>query len=426
MPPSINFGDVPLQETTRKPKTTYRAKTYSFLTFLCSLALLVGMRPPDSLKGTDFPDFYCAGRMLADGHGHQLYDPELQREYQARYAGRVGTLYIHPPFEAVLYAGLTWLPLKLAYVLWWFFNYAALAVAMRLLVKQTQLTWDWRVLVVASLTFVPCLLCFLQGQDSMLLLLVVVLAFTALRHGRDFACGCWLGLGLFKFELVLPLTLVLVLTQSGSARRTIAKGFGLVALSLAAVSAAVSGWSVFSIYPRFLLHLQAQLLAGIFPQAMANFRGLSYLFFHRDGALWVVLTVAVCSALTLFGAVKNWKRAHLASCQNPAAQNRDEFDLAFADTVLFALLASYHLNPHDLTLLLLPLFLLLGQFFAPTPRLRSTESWMTVTLVAILFLPPLHLWTLRAGVYALVGLPMLTLFLTVASRTRQIEAAPLL
>jgi len=93
------------------------------------------MRPPDSLKGTDFPDFYCAGRMLADGHGHQLYDPELQREYQARYAGRVGTLYIHPPFEAVLYAGLTWLPLKLAYVLWWFFNYAALAVAMRLLVK---------------------------------------------------------------------------------------------------------------------------------------------------------------------------------------------------------------------------------------------------------------------------------------------------
>ena len=115
MPPSINFGDVPLQETIRKPKTTYRAKTYSFLTFLCSLALLVGMRPPDSLKGTDFPDFYCAGRMLADGHGHQLYDPELQREYQAHYAGRVGTLYIHPPFEAVLYAGLTWLTLKLAF-----------------------------------------------------------------------------------------------------------------------------------------------------------------------------------------------------------------------------------------------------------------------------------------------------------------------
>jgi hypothetical protein len=423
VPPSINCGGVPLQETIRKPKNLSRAKTYSFLAFLCSLALLVGMRPSDSLKGTDFPDFYCAGRMLADGHGHQLYDPELQREYQARYAGRVGTLYIHPPFEAVLYVGLTWLPLKLAYLLWWFLNYVVLGVAMRRLIKQTRSPWDWRALFVASLTFVPGLLCFLQGQDSMLLLLLVVLAFTALRDGRDFACGCWLGLGLFKFELVLPLTLVLVLTQSGSARRTIAKGFVLMALFLAAVSAAISGWSVFSIYPRFLLHLRAQPFAGIIPHAMANFRGLAYLFFHRDGAPWAVLTVTVCSVLALFGTVKNWKRAHLASCLNPADRNRDEFDLAFANTVLFGLLVSYHLNPHDLTLLLLPLFLL-GQFFAPTPRLRSTKRWVTVSLVAILFMPPLHLWTLSAGLYALVGLPILMLFLTVASRTRQIEADP--
>jgi hypothetical protein len=29
-----------------------------------------------------------------------------------------------------------------------------------------------------------------------------------------------------------------------------------------------------------------------------------------------------------------------------------------------------------------------------------------------LFLPPLHLWVLRTGVYALVGLPLLALFLS--------------
>ncbi len=78
----------------------------------------------------------------------------------------------------------------------------------------------------ASLTFVPALLCLVQGQDSLLLLLLVVLAFTALRRGRAFAAGCWLGLGLFKFQLVLPIVVVLVLTQGRNARTGLAKGFG--------------------------------------------------------------------------------------------------------------------------------------------------------------------------------------------------------
>jgi hypothetical protein len=430
-PLSINCGGVPLWETIRQPKTIWKAKTFSLLVFLCSLALIIGMRFSDLLKGTDFPDFYCAGHILADGQGHRLYDPELQHEYQVRYVGRMGTLYIHPPFEAVLYVGLAWLPLKQAYLLWWSLNYAVLAIAMRRLAKQTPLPWDWRTLVVASFTFVPCLLCFLQGQDSLLLLLLVVLAFTALRQGRDFACGCWLGLGLFKFELVLPLTLVLALTQSRGTGLKVGRGFGLIALALAGVSEVVSGWSVFSIYPRFLLNLQEQPFAGIVPRAMANFRGLAYLVFRQDGGGGAVITVAVCSALALVATVKDWKLA-IGSGRSPTT-SRDEFDLAFANTVLFGLLVSYHLNPHDLSLVLLPLFVLLSQFFARTRQPVSTSSapttntrtqgWIIVTLVAISFLPPLHLWTLRAGAYALMGLPLLTLFLTLALRTRQIKPA---
>lgn len=423
-PPSINCGGVPLQDIIRKPETMSRTKTCALFVFLCTLAILVGMRFPASLKGTDFPDFYCAGRILAEGRGHQLYDAELQRSFQARYAGRVGTLYIHPPFEAVLYLGVAWLPLRPAYALWWFFNFVVLAVALGRLAKQTLLPWDWRALLGTCFTFVPCLLCFLQGQDSLLLLLLVVLAFTALRQGREFACGCWLGLGLFKFELVLPLALVVVLTQESGGRRAVAKGFGLVALSLAGVSAVISGWSVFRIYPQFLLHLQEQPFAGIAPQAMANFRGLAYIFIRRDSAAWAIATVVICSGVALLTTVNGWRRARLASGVNPATNDRGDFDLAFANTVLFALLVSYHLNPHDLSLLLLPIFLLLRCSFARTASLQATERWTTVGLIAILFLPPLHVWTLRAGAYALVSLPMLSLFLTVGSRARQIKVAP--
>jgi hypothetical protein len=384
-------------------------KTFIICVFVSSLAAFA-VTHSAALQGTDFPDFYCAARMLAAGHGHQLYDVGLQRQYQARYAGRVGTLYIHPPFEAVLYLAVAWLPLRYAYLLWSLLNLTFLGVAERRLAKEI-LPWDWRLLLAVSLSFAPTLLCFLQGQDSLLLLLLVVLAFAALRHGRGFAAGCWLGLGLFKFQLVLPLVLVLVVTQNRNVRTSLVKGFGLAALALAVFSAAISGWSVFLIYPRFLLHLKAQPFAGIVPPVMANFRGLIYLFFHSDQSSGALISLSILCAAALIMTLLGWKKT--------GRDSKDDFDLAFASTVTFALLVSYHLNPHDLSLLLLPIALLFRHAFDRTSVVRNPANWITLGWLGILFLPPLHLWTLRAGAYALMSLPLLALFLSVAFLPRR-------
>jgi len=380
-----------------------------------ALAAFAVTRSAAFLQGTDFPDFYCAARMLAAGHGHQLYDADLQRQYQARYAGRVGTLYIHPPFEAVLYLAVAWLPLQYAYLLWSLLNLTFLGVGVRCLAKEI-LPWDWRLSLGVSFTFVPTLLCFLQGQDSLLLLLLVIFAFADLRHDSGSAAGCWLGLGLFKFQLALPLVLVLVVTQSRNVRTGLVKGFSLAALALAGLSAAISGWSVFLIYPKFLLHLKAQPFAGVVPPAMANFRGLIYLFFNGDQSSGAVTSLSILCAAALIMTLLGWKKMG----QNN--DNKDDFDLAFANTVTFALLVSYHLNPHDLSLALLPVALLLHSASARTSVARSAANWITLGLLAIFFLPPLHLWALRSGIYALVSLPLLALFLSVAFLPRREEA----
>jgi hypothetical protein len=406
-------------DQTRKLAQPSRTKTFILVLFVLALTTFVGVRFSVSLQGTDFPDFYCAARMLAEGHGHQLYDPDVQRQYQARFAGRVGTLYIHPPFEAPLYLAVSWLPLRRAYLLWFLLNLTFLAAGLRRLSKDALLPWDWRVPLVASLTFVPVLLCLQQGQDSLLLLLLVVLAFTALRRERAFAAGCWLALGLFKFQIVLPLVLVLLLTQSRKNRSGLAKGFSLVALTLAGLSAAICGWSVFTGYPRFLLHLRSQSFAGIFPRAMANFRGLTYLFFRGDQSSWGVAAMSILSAAALLKTLTVWKRARPASDPSSTDATRDAFDLAFASTVLFALLISYHLNPHDLTLLLLPIALLLHRALTRSPQLPRFVKGMTICLIGILFLPLLHLWALKAGAYALISVPLLALFLLSASIARQ-------
>jgi hypothetical protein len=91
--------------------------------------------------------------------------------------------------------------------------------------------------------------------------------------------------------------------------------------------------------------------------------------------------------------------------------------------MLFALLVSYYLNPHDLSLLLLPFFVLTYRVFARTPP-RAATQWTILTLIAIPFLPPLQLWALRAGAYALVAIPMLVLFLSSGSLPRRSETSP--
>ena len=411
-------------DPSRRRPLNSAAKTFITVVFVSALVAFAATRSLSSLQGTDFPDFYCAARLLAAGHGHQLYDPGLQRQYQARYTGRVGTLYIHPPFEAVLYLAIAWLPLHYACLLWSLLNLVFLGIAGRRLARE-MLPWDWRLLLAASLTFAPTLLCFLQGQDSLLLLLLIVLAFTALRSGRGFAAGCWLGLGLFKFQLALPLALVLVVTQTRNVRTGLLKGFGLVALALAGLSATISGWSVFLIYPKFLLHLKAQPFAGVVPQAMANFRGLTYLLVRSEQSPGAVIALLIPCAAALTMTLKGWKetgRNQAGSNNNKINNKKEGFDLAFANTVLFALLVSYHLNPHDLSLLLLPIALLLHSEFTQAPGIRSFANWMTLGLLGILFLPPLHLWTLRTGVYALVSIPLLALFLSVALLSRKEEA----
>jgi hypothetical protein len=406
--------DVLLSSTTRSQRIASGARTFLLFILLCSLLSLAGARLSASLQGTDFIDFYAAARMLADGHGHQLYDANAQRQYQARYSGRVGTLYIHPPFEALVYLAVAWLPLKAACLLWWVLNFGFLALATHHLAAEVSSQYDWRTLFAAALTFVPILLCLLQGQDSILLLLFFVFAFTTLRRARAFAAGCWLALGLFKFQLALPLCLILLVSQGGAARSQLAKGFGLVALALALVSVAIGGWSVFTAYPLFLLHLPEQPFAGIFPQAMANFRGLLFLAVPAWPSAWIFGAASILSAMALLKAVADWRGASVDAPPNSASP--ENFDVPFASTVVFALLVSYHLNPHDLSLLLLPIYLLANPNWKRTSRPRTAAGWLRASLLAILLLPPLHLLALRAHSYSLVAIPVLMLFLTSGSQ----------
>jgi hypothetical protein len=74
-----------------------------------------------------------------------------------------------------------------------------------------------------------------------------------------------------------------------------------------------------------------------------------------------------------------------------------------------ATLVSYHLSPHDLTILLLPLVLILNYIHTTS----GIPTWMRAALIVtsgVVFLPPLDLLLVRAHLYVFASVPILMLF----------------
>ena len=349
-------------------------------------------------KGTDFTDRYAAARMVREGYGHQLYDFHTQEQFQIRYAGRVGEYYIHPPFETLLFLPIClWSP-QTAYLLWCLLNVGVLAYTAILFQRHIFKRYDWRVLLPLFFLFPPVLISFLQGQDSLLLLLVMTLAVVELRRDRDFAAGCLLSCGLFKFNIVVTL-IVLVASLR---RKGVLRGFGLASVILLLISVAISGWAFLSAYPRFLIALSSHPLASIHPAGMANIRGLISVSGVVQNTVARLALIWIVSVLLFWHAWRSFKdgRSRFADATN----------LAFGNFVLTAILVSYHLSTSDLCIALLPM----GLFSQYLAEHTGIPRWARLTLLStqcVLFLPPLHVISLALHMYVYPIVPILIMFL---------------
>jgi Glycosyltransferase family 87 len=386
------------------------AQNALLLVMMASITCFYAIDYDKRAKGTDFAHIYASARMVHEGYGHQLYDFQTQDQFQIRYVGRTGTYYNHPPFETLLYLPLSLFSLQTAYLLWCVLNVAFLTWTAILLQKHVVNRVDWRVLLPLFFLFPPVLVNFQQGQDSLLLLLIMTLAVVELTRNRNFRAGCLLGCGLFKFHIVLTLVVLLVLLR----RRGLLRGFAVAFVTLLLISAGISGWSFLTAYPCFLRNLSSLPLAGIHPAAMANIRGLV-------SVSGIVPDTAVRLALTWIGSVLLlWYAA--TKVRNRRSKFTGDTTLLFGNFVLAAILVSYHLSPSDLCIALLPIGLLSASLMKDTGMPR----WARVSLLSclcLLFLPPFHLILLAWHVYAYASIPILIMFLiTSAGIGRKCEA----
>lgn len=374
---------------------------------LCLHALFFVNLRERILRGyPDFTVFYTAGTILRQGMRHQLYDPHIQYQVQQVFTdgpteSRRGPLpYIHPPLEAVVFLPLTLLPYRQAFVAWDLLNILGLfgvAVTLRrhLHVLRAIPPWEF---VLGFLAFFPVFLCLLQGQDSIPLLLLCTLGFSALKRESDFLAGGWFGLALFKFQFIIPMILLIAFWR----RKRAALGFAVVACVWALLSVGLVGWQGMLAYPKYVLQIaKSPGLGGVPPELMPNLRGLieGWSFNSVSGSLVSPVLAGVvlllCALLLGFAAIKS----RLAS--------RDHLEVAFSLAVVVAVLTGWHSNAHDLCLLLLPLVLLTDYGWTALANLPGRKAALLIPALPLLISPLWFVLWLEGSNINLMAIPLL-------------------
>jgi hypothetical protein len=359
----------------------------------------------------DFASFYASGLIVRAGRGNELYNYDTQREVQRPLFPGVETRedalpWVHLAYETLIYVPLTFFSYSKAIGAWILINMLILVLISAwlpfYLPERKMLA---RILLLLSiLASFPVLVTLIQGQDCIILLLLYALAFVCLRKDRPALAGCILAFGLFKFQLVLPFVGIFLLQRQWK----FISGFAVGSIGPIVSSVYIAGSSGTMDYLRFLLRFSQSPLDQfeIEPSKMPNIRGL--LYSATNGVLsnkYLFIAIIIGSIALLVWAIKATRSATL--------------EVRFAVGMLVSLSVSYYLFVYDLTLAILPLFLVISRMSSTADRRSRLYQGIFLLLCALLLMSPSHLVMLSYGIApSLMAVPLLGLmFLTAKQRS---------
>jgi len=381
----------------------------AWLAYIILIFLLAGYFwiPSGLYKDFDFRSMYAAGVLVRTDPAH-LYDLSRQKQVQD---GRVGKREQSIPFGHLAYDALLYVPFSLldyrnAYALVVLCNAILVVLCFLAAPKEFSETiplWQPRAGFI-FFSFLPTTIALAQGQDSLLLLLILCLAWKQLDRSRHFTAGLVLAILLVKPHLAL-LAALFVAVRYGW--RFVA---GFVAGAAAVVAICLPFWlhggwrawlGVLSTLSLASGHSRAQEDAmGIYSWAMPNLRGAFLLLLGQVLSSHVLLATVCLGSLILLV----WG---LVVVRRLRPQN------AFAFSILVTVLVSYSLEPHDLVILLLPMVLIERDATKALRRCRDVVLGLPIAL--LIFAPS----TPPGAAFTLMSAPLLASALVLGWSTVQ-------
>jgi len=327
----------------------------------------------------DFLNLYTGGLLARTGHFADMYDWQVQVATEDSLVPGLGIHmpFVRPPFYAMMLAPISLLPVKLAFPVW-----IGLHITGMLLVWL----WAWRRFGPDSMVycafFLPASLGIAHGQDCIVLLLELLIAWTLMEKGKDGLAGLVLSLTLFKFHLFLLIPLAILLRR----RWRLFGGYASGGATLALLSLVLAGPAGIRGYIELLTRKDLKTLSPS-PEMMVGWNsiavnlGLDYLWFKA-------LLTAAGVALVVWSALKA------------------DSDLRwFWTAVIGSMMLSPHTYEYDLSSLLIPG--LIAAMVVPDRHLRIAAA------LALIPLP--YFFTIAGAPFAIVpSLIILGLFVTLS------------
>jgi hypothetical protein len=333
-------------------------------------AVLIGVEIPSWLTfyhqtlafHSDLRVFYTPGYMLRTGQRKDIYDfAAIRRNQDEKVAPDDGAVpYLHPAYEAILFVPLSFLPYRAAYVAWAGVNFAILCLIFLLLrpflsdLSAIGPKWMAPALL---LGFMPIAFSILEGQDSLFLLLILILVYRRILS-NELQAGLLLSLGMFRFQVLFPIIALFLVWRSLKFVAGWVAGSALVL----GISAAITGVGAQIQYMR-VLRAMGNVSFWLLLRRMPNLRAL----FTAYG-LGIVPLALISLGIFLVAAV-------IGIRQN--AQQR----LCLA--ICVSALVTYYLFLHDLSILALPVFLALNQSVARRNWLRAAMTTVVLSAFAV-------------------------------------------
>lgn len=298
--------------------------------------------------------------MVRTGFRHQLYNLELQKEVENRAVSpSIQVLPAnHPSYEYLLLAPLTLVSYRAAYWLWLLVNLVVVGICAN---KLSQVLDPW-LAVCLVFGFIPTACALFQGQDSLWMLLVFLLAW---RAESDVKSGFFVGLSVFRFHVLIPVLLLYLLWRKWN----VLMGFLLSAAPAALISVALVGISGSLVYIR-----EASSSTEVRNGPLANVYGLCQAIL---GHTHVALALALLTAVISLGYTARRKEPSIATA------------------ALLIPLTTMHLQAHDLVVLLIPIAAELTNFASLLQFVVAVAGWFPP--LAFLSGTPSALMLLRAN-----------------------------
>lgn len=361
----------------------------------------------------DFSAFYTAGKLLEHGQGSHLYDPNAQWVVQQEFASKVtirhkALPYIRPPFEAILFLPFALFPYPTAFVLWTVVNIGLLFIFPFLLQSSNFLVESKWLQGLLCFSYVPVAIDLLHGQDTILLLLILTFALLRMKRDADLQAGLLLSLGLIKFHLILPIVLILAL----KCKTRVVLGFVVGACILFFISVAIVGWRGVVLYPQYVWHLSEMHHAGMVSiESMPNIRGLLTSWGKTNPLAYANWLLAILEIIGIIFVSYVWD-----------SNDEDDRSLYFGFSIVLitTIFTSYYAYSYDMTLFLLPFFLLTKDFML-TAKLQSWVRALFLLSVGVLCSPLQWLLFFGFGQFYLLTPVLLALLFACVKALRVFE-----